>query len=151
MDSLDCDHPDTSYYIDYVDSIYPLEVGNENRSYLQEECVLACNVWLVRFINCRYELDDAEIETLLKKTMDIRGTPGLSSGHIDSETGVRCKKCRRIERQLTIGGYFNPPSATVCRDCNSLLRGNELFSSFSRKAYQVDSILFVEETMNITD
>ena len=27
MDSLDCDHPDTSYYIDYVDSIYPLEVG----------------------------------------------------------------------------------------------------------------------------
>ena len=48
-------------------------------------------------INCRYELDDAEIETLLKKTIDIRGTPVLSSVHFDSETGVRCKKCGCVE------------------------------------------------------
>ncbi|KAK8790683.1 hypothetical protein WA588_002431 [Blastocystis sp. NMH] len=74
-----------------------------------------------------FELSDGEIETLLKKSMDHR--PIRRTVHNDfnpdGTAGIRCKKC----------GFMNPATATVCVDCNSLLRGNELFSSLASDVY----------------
>ena len=47
-------------------------------------------------MECRYELSDGEIETLLKKSMDHRlvRKAGHNDFNPDSTAGVRCKKCR---------------------------------------------------------
>lgn len=78
-----------------------------------------------------YEMDDDEIVSLLRKTQSNQ----LLRNPLDSDNEVltpvtidrmiRCSKC----------GFTNPPSSTVCRDCNSLLQGNDYFTSLSRKVY----------------
>lgn len=75
-----------------------------------------------------FELDDLEIVSLLSKSeeaMSERKSKPLQLDHTFEEQTIRCSKC----------GFTNPASATVCRDCNSLLRGNEFFSVSSRKMY----------------
>ena len=75
-----------------------------------------------------FELDDSEIVSLLSKSeemMSERKSKPLQLDHSFEEPTIRCSKC----------GFTNPISATVCRDCNSLLRGNEFFSVSSRKMY----------------
>lgn len=76
-----------------------------------------------------YDLDSAEIVSLLSRSPDPVFNEDLSSVQtelIPSETNsIICAKCN----------FANPASATVCRECNSLLRGNEVFSSSFRKMY----------------
>lgn len=79
----------------------------------------------------RYELDDMEIVTLLNKSREQQQNNEAD----ETERTVRCNKCRIALWHRHIGGFFNPASATVCRDCNSLLRGTKYLSSISRKVY----------------
>lgn len=76
-----------------------------------------------------YDLDSAEIVNLLSKTPEPvygEGFSPLETELIPSETNsIICAKC----------SFANPARATVCRECNSLLRGNEVFSQSFRKMY----------------
>ena len=77
-----------------------------------------------------YELDDAEIVTLLNKSKgQLQSSKNGEDKSLDAlmsvDRTIRCGKC----------GFINPPSSTICRECNSLLHGNELFTSISRKLY----------------
>lgn len=81
-----------------------------------------------------YELDDNEIVTLLNKTQSV---PNQKEGDetISVSRTIRCNRCLSIVVGLFLGGFINPPASTVCRECNSLLKGNQLFTSISRKVY----------------
>lgn len=79
----------------------------------------------------RYELDDLEIVTLLNKTKEQR----LNSEDKDTEVMIRCTKCRMRGKGLREGGFSNPASTTICRDCNSLLKRTDYTTSISRKVY----------------
>ena len=76
-----------------------------------------------------YDLDSAEIVCLLSKSpepMFGENFSPLETELIPSENNsIICSKCN----------FANPVRATVCRECNSLLRGNEVFSSSFRKMY----------------
>lgn len=82
-------------------------------------------------LNCRkhsslrsmYKLDDSEMMGLLENAVERK--PSVEKRETYLDHGIRCQKC----------GFSNPPSATVCRDCNNLLRGNETFALFSTKKY----------------
>lgn len=92
-------------------------------------------------LRCRYELDDAEIVTLLNKSKgQLQSSKNDEDKSLDAlmsvDRTIRCGKCNCNNNiNLWLGGFINPPSSTICRECNSLLHGNELFTSISRKLY----------------
>ena len=54
----------------------------------------------------------------------------------ERDNGVLCKRCECfLYIRYWIGGYMNPSSATICRDCNNLLKGNEQFQSLLKTVY----------------
>lgn len=68
-------------------------------------------------MECRFELSDGEIETLLKKSMDHR--PIRRTVHNDfnpdGTAGIRCKKCMWRCVVGHEGGFMNPATATGLR------------------------------------
>lgn len=96
--------------------------------YLLSSLVMCCRSRAAS--HAMYDLDSAEIVCLLSKSpepsmVDENFSP-FETELIPSEThSVICSKCN----------FANPARATVCRECNSLLRGNEVFSSSFRKMY----------------
>ena len=54
----------------------------------------------------------------------------------ERDNGVLCKRCGcSFCIYYWIGGYMNPSSATICRDCNNLLKGNEQFQYLLKTVY----------------
>lgn len=88
----------------------------------------------------RYDLDDIERMGLLQRRSARYAVSPNSRPGIDeiassedllrmSDQGVRCTNCRHDRLGFWIGGFLNPRSTTVCRECNFVLRGRERIRS----------------------
>lgn len=80
-----------------------------------------------------YDLDDIEKIGLLRRKTNsfVLNRPSTHSEFSDHEyllrgnEGIQCSHCRFCSKWLWIGGFVNPKSTTVCRECNCILRGHD--------------------------
>lgn len=79
----------------------------------------------------RYDLDDIEKIGLLKRKIIFpihrrEYESDSDSQLLSHEDGIQCSQCKGREVIVTVGGFKNPRSTTVCRACNCVLNNSVL-------------------------